>query len=87
MKKKVTEQSDHYGYEDMNAQPIIDSVSVYRKKSNKRNEDSDYYGYSDTNANIDANGTGITPFMGITFRKRGKNKAKIVRKNKCKCKK
>jgi hypothetical protein len=92
---------DHYGYEDMNSQPMLDNQygidSVYRKrKVNNRNEDSDYYGYTDNNAgpiidtDFSADDTGIDQ-TGV-FRKHKKGvKSKLIRKRKkivkkCKCK-
>lgn len=76
--KKVTESSDHYGYEDMNAEM---STSIFRRKNksipkmNKVTEDSDNYGYSDTNADkipVDVS--------DIIFRKKKNKKPKIKRK-------
>jgi hypothetical protein len=91
-RNRVTEQSDNYGYEDMNAQPMIDNQMIYRKKKESKpviTEDSDHYGYNDSNSSPPIETTGVAPYMGITFRKRKKNKAKIIRKpvKKCKCKK
>ena len=76
----------------MNAPPLIDNQMIYRKKKNisKITEDSDHYGYNDSNGSPAIDTTGVSPFMGITFRKRKKNKARIVRKRsvkKCSCKK
>jgi hypothetical protein len=65
---------------------------TYREKKKSYpliDEDSDHYGYNDSNMSPDLSTLGASPFMGIAYRKRKKNKTKLVRKpiKKCKCKK